>query len=521
VAGVSILAWLALDPRTPDLAAQVYRLSEYRRFGLAVWDNNWYAGHHVPGYSLLLGPLGSLLGLQAMGAIAVIVSTLCFGVLMREHFAGRASMATAFFAAAATGDLWIGRITFALGVTLGLAAVVALARRQWLLAATFAALCAAASPVSGLFLALAGVALALGLKRAGPGVVVAAPALVLVVAMSLLFPEGGREPFPFSSFAATLAAALAFVVLTARGQRVLRVAGAIYVIAVVLAVLISSPMGANVARLAVLFAWPLLFASAPAGTFAGVSRGGLVLVLAGIALVGWTVWGPVREVAKVSGDLAVRASFYRPVEAFLDTHLTAPMRIEVPFTRSHWETTYLGERFALARGWERQLDTRYDGLFFDGTLTDAEYLSWLRKLAVGYVLLPDVVLDGSSVAEARLIRSQPPFLRLVFARGGWRVYRVTDSLAIAQGPGRMLALTGDGFTLRATRAGRFLVRVHYTRYWAVTAGAGCVGRAGGGWTSVVALRAGLVRVNANFSVARALGFVGGGGSGCDAGRARG
>jgi hypothetical protein len=40
-----------------------------------------------------------------------------------------------------------------------------------------------------------------------------------------------------------------------------------------------------------------------------------------------------------------------------------PIRIEVPFTSSHWDATILGERFDLARGWERQLDTRYDDGF--------------------------------------------------------------------------------------------------------------------------------------------------------------
>ena len=36
-----------------------------------------------------------------------------------------------------------------------------------------------------------------------------------------------------------------------------------------------------------------------------------------------------------------------------------PIRIEVPFTSSHWDATFPSRSSLLARGWERQLDTRY------------------------------------------------------------------------------------------------------------------------------------------------------------------
>jgi hypothetical protein len=50
--------------------------------------------------------------------------------------------------------------------------------------------------------------------------------------------------------------------------------------------------------------------------------------------------------------------------------------------------------------------------------------------------------------------------------------------------------------------------VRYTRYWTVTRGNGCVGRAPGGWTRVVARAPGELAVRASFSLARALGDVG-------------
>ncbi len=227
--------------------------------------------------------------------------------------------------------------------------------------------------------------------------------------------------------------------------------------------------------------------------------------LVALGLATWIVWGPVREVAKASGDPSVDAAYYAPLERFLEAHLDTPARIEVPLTRSHWEAALLGERFALARGWERQLDTRYDGLFFGGALTSDAYHAWLLANAVRYVALPDVALDSSSRAEARLLLAGAPYLAPVFRSAHWRVWQVTDAAPLARGPGTLTALGRADFTLRAGAPGSFIVQVHYTRYWTVTAGHGCVGPGPGGWTHVRASTPGVLTVSARFSWARALG----------------
>ncbi|MDX6730039.1 MAG: hypothetical protein QOK49_4844, partial [Baekduia sp.] len=36
--------WAVAAPRTPDLAAQVYRTWLFGHHGFVVWDNAWYAG---------------------------------------------------------------------------------------------------------------------------------------------------------------------------------------------------------------------------------------------------------------------------------------------------------------------------------------------------------------------------------------------------------------------------------------------------------------------------------------------
>jgi len=63
-------------------------------------------------------------------------------------------------------------------------------------------------------------------------------------------------------------------------------------------------------------------------------------------------------------------------------------------------------------------------------------------------------------------------------------------------------LATDSFTLQAPRAGTFVVRVHFSPYWALAHGGGCVSRAAGDWTAVRARRAGSYRVIIRFSLGR-------------------
>ncbi len=77
-AAAGVAVWLIVDPRTPDLAAQVYRANLFREAGFLVWDSRWYGGHDIPGYSLVFPPLGALVGVRAVGAAAVLASATLF-----------------------------------------------------------------------------------------------------------------------------------------------------------------------------------------------------------------------------------------------------------------------------------------------------------------------------------------------------------------------------------------------------------------------------------------------------------
>jgi len=499
VAALAALLWLAFAPRTPDLAAQVYRSALFAREGFAVWDGNWYGGHHLLGYSLVSPALGALVGVRLLGVGAAVATALLFDRLATAHWGRRARLGVLWLSVATTCDLLIGRITFGLGVAVGLGALLALQRDRRAIAAVLALATAAVSPVAGLFLALAATALVLG-EGSRRAVVIVCLALTAVAALSIAFPEGGRQPFQTIAFAMTLVSSLAVLAFVPRNERVLRIGAALYGLAGLLAFVIPTPMGSNATRLGATFAGPLLVCALwgrlPVRRLA---RGGLALTL--VALATWQWWAPVREVLKGEDDASTAAAYYKPLSRFLSSRPGPPTRVEVPFTQGHWESVFLAAHFPLARGWETQLDTKFNGLFYDGHLTPASYRAWLQRNAVRYVALPDVPSDSSGRAEARLVGQGLPYLRLAWWDSHWRVFEVTGAHAVVSGPARLRSLGPRSFTLQARRTGRVLVRVRFTPYWTVASGSACVTSAGGGWTAVQVRRAGTVRVAARLNAA--------------------
>ncbi len=493
--------WLVAGPPTPDLAAQVYRTGLFRAEGFTLVNPQWYAGHHVPGYSLSFPPLAALVGPRVVGALAAVASAVLFALLARAHFGARARVGILWFAAATTTDLLIGRLTFGLGVTAGLAALLALQRGHGRLALVLAVATTVTSPVAGLFLAMAGTALYLA-RREPAGLRVAAAAFVPAVALAVLFPEGGAQPWGGRSFAVLLVALVAVAALLPRAERALRAGALLYLAAAVAAFAVATPMGSNATRLGALFAGPVL-ACALAGR--GRAR---VLVAVAVPLLVWQWYGPIREAAKGATDPSAEAGFYAGLLERLEGEAaagTGPARIEIPFTRLHWESVHVARRFALARGWETQLDVERNAIFrAPGALTAERYQHWLMTHGVRHVALPDVPLDPAGRAEARLIRRGLPFLELVWSDRNWRLYRVRGARGLVVGDAAAIRMRADGFTLAVRRPGPVTVRLRHSPYWTVVRGAGCVAAAPGGWTRVHARHAGPLRVAARFRPARIL-----------------
>ncbi len=185
-----------------------------------------------------------------------------------------------------------------------------------------------------------------------------------------------------------------------------------------------------------------------------------------------------------------------------------PARIEVVATADHWEARYLAPHVMLARGWERQLDTLRNGLFYEPSpaLTAARYRAWLTANAISYVALPlGAKIDYSAQAEAHLVETvRAPYLREVWRSRHWRLFAVLDPSPLAQPPALLTAASSDTLSLYVPRPGAYTVRVRFTPYWELASGSGCVARAPGGWTEVRAHEAGSFHVAIGFSLARVL-----------------
>jgi hypothetical protein len=490
--------YLIVQPDSADHAAQVFRAGLFEEEGLSAWNNTWFGGHHLPGYGLLLPALGSVFGPRIVGVIATVIAALLFSAIAYRRFGDRARLGVLWFASATAISLFTGRLTFALGVAIALGAIFAAQRGYRITAILLAAATPLASPVAALFLACGVVAYALA-ERSRRGIELAPVAVGMTLLMSAAFPEGGTEPFDASSFEPAILVALAVFIALPPQERLLRYGVAAYGAALAAAFLIQSPMGGNATRMGALLLGPAL-------AFGLWRRQRFALILLVPVLVYWQ-WSPVvRDLEEVRAQPSVDAGYYAPLRDFLrGTPRHRAYRVEVLPVAHHWESAHVPGGIYIARGWERQLDRKLNPLFYDDTrLTGLEYRSWLDHLGVGYVAVPDAPLDYAARAEKRLIKRGPPrYLERVYRSANWTVYKVRDPAPLAIG-GELVKLTPEGFVVDAEAPGTVLVRVHWTPYWSIERGSGCVGPAPAGYTMLDAGTPGRFRVGVDFSPLRAI-----------------
>jgi hypothetical protein len=428
------LAYVIVAPPAGDLAAATYRSDLFARVGFTTWDSGWYAAHGywLPGYSLLSPALGALLGVRVLLALAAVAASALFALIAERMFgAAAARVAAGSFALGFCVGLLSGRVPYDLGFAIGLGAVLALMRGSPALALALALVTSLASPVAGVFLALVAVAYALAnprlrRRRAQRGLTLAAMALAPIAILDIAYPDGGWEPFSASAFWPALGGVVLIALLLPQGPLTrdarlsVRICAALYALVLIGAYAIHTPLGGNAARLGPLLAAPLL---------AGImweQRRGLLLALAPVLLY-WQLVTPIRDLSSIAGDPSVQASYYAPLISELRRlRHGAPSIVEVPMTAAHWEAAYLPGHagISLARGWERQLDTRYAALFYRPTLSPSAYRAWLLENRVAYVALPSVRLDGAGRLEGALVAHGLPYLRELWHSRNWRLYRV-------------------------------------------------------------------------------------------------
>ena len=511
---VCLLGW-----RGVDQAAQFYRVTEFKTHGLLLWDSGWYGGNLPLGYSVLFPVIGAVLGIQVASVAAAVVATWAFDRVVTSYFGSR-PLGTWYFAVSTLLPVMIGQLPFLTGEAFGLTALLALRNGRRYLALMLGLMAALCSPLAAAFLAM----VCLAWAGYGPGrrvwlIATAALSLTAILALGALFPGAGPFPFPWQGLAVTEALCLTALTPLVQTTPAVRLGALFYAAASLFSFLVPNPLGGNAPRLAATIGVPLLacFLTAPGKAMARLSparlasrlTGGRVIqlgprwrVAAVVLVVPFAVWqwAPSDSVVtSPSSHPELQQSFYQPLLQELAIRDPAPIRVEVPPTLEHWEAAFLAPHVSLARGWERQLDIANNPLFYTtGALTASSYKTWLDTNGITWVALPSAPLDYAAQGEARLLETgQVPGLNLVWQTPDWRLWRVDGSPGLVSGPASLASLVPDHLILQVSQPGPITVRVRYTTFWNVTAGAACLSAAPGGWTAIDAKTVGPLELSAS------------------------
>lgn len=480
---------LALHLTGSDTPAEAYRVWLFHHFGFTIWNTQWYGGHTVLGYSVLFPPLAGILGSGTVGLGACTLTAFWATLLVRRETGRQHRLALLAFSAAMVENLVVGRMAFAVGLAFAVLALLQVSMRRPRRAILSATLTSLASPLAGFFLVLA----ALAWLRTKPlrSLLPLGGAMIGAIAV-LMFPEQGTFPFPVSTLIAVLLVAIIGLVLVPRASVVIRRALLIYALVAIPLFIVPNPIGGNLAR-------PGSLLAVPVAMIALRNR----RIWAGLVLVPLLIWHfePIVPALASRGDPAAKSTYYTGLLNYLKAHDQPFGRLEVPFTRTHWEARYVAPAMPLARGWERQLDLRYNAILYSKDLNQATYHEWLVENGVRWVALPNEPLDPSSEGELKVIRSKPSYLKPVWHDANWELWAVSGSDGLTTGPATMKSLTADTFTLHFNEPGNALVRIHSNSYWTVVGDApACINSTAEGWTSVTSSGTGDVTVVSRFSL---------------------
>ncbi len=487
VATALALLAIALRWRGGDLPAHFFRVALVRRDGFQIWNNQWFGGHHTLGYGALFPVLGAAIGLWTVAVLSAAASALLADVLIRGALGRPCLPASLWFAAGTVTNVAVGRLPFALGLAIGLGALVAAQRHRPVLVVVLTLATAAASPVVSAFLAVVFAAWAWterGRARSSRALLALA-AVAPVVAIALLYPQGGSFPFRWEALVGTIAVGAGAVVLVPPVHRLVRATAVVYSLAAVVPFVIPTPLGANLTRLGMYAVGPALLALVP------LRR----VVLAGaVPLLLFWQWSPAFDAIFRSGrDLSTQRDYYDPLLSYLDAVGATEGRTEVVPTARHWEAAYVAATVPIARGWERQLDIRFNRLFYEPGLTSWAYHDWLKEEGIDRVALADAPLDDAGKQEAGLLEQGLPFLRPVWSNAHWRVWQVVDSPGMIDGPARVVSIEADSIVLDVTQRADVTVRVRGSAYWR-TDPAVCVESTADDWVVLRDVPAGRIEV---------------------------
>lgn len=504
------LVWaLFLATGGGDLAAQI----AWARFGrdhpTSSYNLAWYGGMHPFSYSVLSPYVMGLLGIRPTAVLAGTLSaTLAARLIVVSGM--RRPMPAALWA---SFSLWCnvasGRVTFALGVLFGLAAVLVVLERRWsktlrgVVAVCLSTVATLASPVAGLFVGVTAGALFLVGRRWAFCALAAGPPLV-VAGSTLLFPFHGVQPMPTHTLLVPVGCAVGIAALAPRDWRTMRVGAVVYAAGVVVTWLVPSPIGTNVERFVLLFGGTVILMVVAAVRARHATRRRVVALW--LLFTVTATW----QVEKVVDDLLVSTSVpawvrdATPLIEQLDQVHADRGRVEVVPARNHREAALFAPYVNLARGWNRQADVQRHPLFYDGTLTPDRYHAWLRRWAVGYVALPTGEPDGPAKKETTIIRGDQDWLHEVWHDQHWRLYRVAGARPLASAPASVLHAGPSSLVVRVPHQATVRLRVPWSPWLGVLGNSdGCLAPSQSGkWTVLRVPKGGEYRIGGTYHVPR-------------------
>jgi hypothetical protein len=453
-----------------DLAAQDAWAEFVGRHPDSAYNLAWYGGMHPVSYSMVSPYLMSVLGVRTTMMISGTLSAgLLTMILIRSRSVKNPLWASLAGVFAFLCNAASGRVTFGLGTVfaLGAVAVVFCWPHKWrykrwakaLCAAPLAALATMSSPVAGLFVGLVAVALFLQKRRPGAWALGITPTLVVAVS-AWLFPFSGTQPMEFASVILPFLCSVVVFVVVPKNWTTVRLTSAVYALSVLGVWLVSSQIGSNITRLAMLFAGVALIAALPFTV--PRSRNWYLTV---VTFAGFTFWIGFKAVDDVvhTTPAASWARELAPLVNELQDVGAERGRVEVVPAASHREASALAPYVNLARGWNRQADMERNPLFYDDTLNSANYHEWLQRWSVHFVVLPKGAPDGDGgERERELVQRGMPYLKQVWGDANWQLFKVTDPTPLADPPAVVDRAEQGELTIEVKKPGRVLIRVPYS-----------------------------------------------------------
>jgi hypothetical protein len=292
------------------------------------------------------------------------------------------------------------------------------------------------------------------MKRPGAAAALIVPSLITVGITSVLFGDGGHQPFSFLDCLKSLAALAIVLIVVPRRCHPIRLGAGIGMLMVVVAFAIPTPVGSNATRLSLLFALPIV-----ASFIHWRNRVLTVAALVGVLLLQMPVG--ISTIASTGRDSGY-SSYYSPVIDAIHARGRLTGRVEVPEMAGHWDSVYLARSVPLARGWLRQTDVRLnDAVFYKQKPTIQSYRSFLTDNAIQYVAVPDAELTGFGDEEIDLIATDLPYLIPVWHNAHWTMYEVSPFYPLVDSPARVLSQSPNAIVVAATAHQRLRIRLRW------------------------------------------------------------